>query len=436
MDRRLYEAALTGNVVQLQQLLLEDQLILNAVSLSSSGENPLHVASMARHLNFVTEMIRLKPEFAEELNQYGLSPLHIASANGDSDMVRELLKIGSHVCCLQGSERRIPLHYAAMKGRLDVIRELVLACPESAGEGTVQGETALHLALKNNQLEGFGVLVEMLKKVKKDSFLNKKDELGNTILHLAASRKQRQVAELLLTGDGVIEVNSKNCRGLTPLDVLQMFPSEAGDREIADLLRNAGASRGQDVVVSDPSPSSNNIQQTILEQSSPSNVESWIEYFKFSRGRDSPSEARNSLLMIAILLATATYQAVMSPPGGNWQDDAPPYHIAGQSIFATKYKTTFWMFVFLNSTGFYMSLYMINTLTVNFPMQLELQYCIVAITGNYSYAIGLNAIAPYGVFGYILILVTSFFSIGLHLTVKKVKQILSSRRARTSRRDI
>ncbi|XP_042504551.1 ankyrin repeat-containing protein BDA1-like isoform X1 [Macadamia integrifolia] len=435
MDGRLYEAAQTGNIVQLLQLLHEDQHILNAVSLSSSGENPLHVASKARHLNFVTEMIRLKPEFAKELNQDGLSSLHIASAYGDIDMVTELLKMGHHMCCLKGRERMIPLHYAAMKGRLDVIRELVLAYPESAGEGTVQGETALHLALKNNQLEAFGVLVEMLKELKKDSYLNKKDEQGNTVLHLAASRKQReQVVELLLTGDsitpGVIEVNSKNCCGLTPLDVLLMFPSVAGDREIADILQQAGALRARDLVSN--SPLSINYQamgtNPRTSHSSPWNVDHLVEYFKFKSGRDSPSEARNSLLVIAVLLATATYQAGLSPPGGNWQDDAPPYHTAGQSIYGTKNKTTFGVFVFFNSTGFYLSLYMISILTSRFPLHLELQVSMVAIAITYSIAI--TIVTPNGGLRLILIILTSVLSIAISFIVKWVRLLYRSVRTR------
>ena len=33
-----------------------------------------------------------------------------------------------------------------------------------------------------------------------------------------------------------------------------------------------------------------------------------VEYFKFKKGRDSPSEARSALLVIAVLVVTATFQ--------------------------------------------------------------------------------------------------------------------------------
>lgn len=77
--------------------------------------------------------------------------------------------------------------------------------------------------------------------------MNMKDEKGNTVLHLATWRKQRQVVELLCsdgaTSSGTMEVNAVNQGGLTALDTLAIFPSEAGDREIEEILRNAGANR-------------------------------------------------------------------------------------------------------------------------------------------------------------------------------------------------
>lgn len=37
-------------------------------------------------------------------------------------------------------------------------------------------------------------------------------------------------------------------------------------------------------------------------------------------------EKRNALLVVAVLLVTVTYQAVLSPPGGVWQDDSNTYN--------------------------------------------------------------------------------------------------------------
>ncbi|KAA8515824.1 hypothetical protein F0562_018565 [Nyssa sinensis] len=198
MDRRLFEAAWTGNVEYLLQLMKDDPCILSAAALAGA-ETPLHIACMAGHLSFAKVVMKLRQEFAGELNQDGFSPLHIASANGYVEMVKELLKADHNLCLVKGRQRRIPLHSAAIKGRVDVIRELLSASGDSIAEVTARGETALHLAVKNNQFEAFKVLAEHLKQFSKEKdVLNKKDEHGNTILHLAVSRKQYEVVDLML----------------------------------------------------------------------------------------------------------------------------------------------------------------------------------------------------------------------------------------------
>ncbi|KAL5724050.1 hypothetical protein ACHQM5_007360 [Ranunculus cassubicifolius] len=390
MYRRLFEASLTGNVSELHQLLREDPLTLHAVSLSSA-ETPLHVAAMAGHLDFVKEVIRLKPEFIEQLNQDGFSPLHIASANGYVEIVREILSTNhSGGLMITSREKKTALHYAAMKGRINVIQELLSNCAETVEAVTIQGETAIHLAVKNDQFEAFEFMFQKLKGLGKEDVINRKDERGNTVLHLATYTKQRAVVELLLVGDilslGTIELNAMNKSGLTAFDLLLLFPSEAGDREIEWILRGAGAKTAQDLCQLDPQPSLSN---SPASESSHSPFGLLVDYFKFKRGRDSPSDARTALLVIAVLITAATFQAGYSPPGGVWQDNGTGTtpHSAGKSILSTTNKVQYGLYVYFNSFGFYMSLFLIQVLTNSFPLRLELQMCMIAVVCAYNLAI-------------------------------------------------
>ncbi|THG03166.1 hypothetical protein TEA_026398 [Camellia sinensis var. sinensis] len=316
MDRRLIVAAQIGDVDLLLNLIQYNSLILHYVSLTEE-ETPLYIASMAGHLNFVRKILELKPNFAEVLNQDGFSPLHIASVNGYLEIVKELLSLNVNrdLCTLMGRDKRIPLHYAAIK-------------------------------VKNNQIEALRVLVEHLKNIKKEGVLSMEDEHGSTILHLAILGRQ-----------AVVEVNSLNKNNLTALDVLLSFQRRAGDREIEDVLRQASAKRARDLHTSTLALTSQNQGVTtnlsndwlVTIERTLSPGRQLLDYFKYDKFRDSPSETRNTMLVIAILIATATYQAVLSPP-----------------------------------VGFFTSLYMINVLTRGFPLQLELQVSMCALATTYD----------------------------------------------------
>ncbi|KAM7508865.1 hypothetical protein LguiA_019318 [Lonicera macranthoides] len=374
------------------------------------------MACLAGHLDFVKEVLKLKKKFATELNQDGFAPLHIAASNGHVEIVKEILKTDGNLCQLEGRERMIPLHYAVIKGRVDVIKELLSACVDSIENLTARGETTLHLAVKNHQFQAFKVLVEYLKEFKKEDLLNGKDGQGNTILHLAVSRKQYEAIDLVLNEHnvtkGTMEVNSLNKMALSPLDVLLQFQSEAGDREIEDLLRQAGAMRAKDlpslsVQVPDTQDlvdtNGNALDEQLGANRPQSSAELLLEYFKYNNIKDSPSKVRNTLLVIVILIATATYQAVLSPPGGLWQDDSTPSssssnitnstnttvtitrpHTAGRAIMGTQNSVAYGLFIFFNSIGFFTALHMIYFLTPGFPMRLELHVLLFALAVTYD----------------------------------------------------
>lgn len=244
-----------------------------------------------------------------------------------------------------------------------------------------------------------------------------------------------QVIEFLLgdatiPGSGVTEVNLMNNSGLTALDVLLIFPSEAGDREIKEILHSAGAKRAQDIAFP-PFGTQNHarLNSTTTVETCPMQPNNLVNYFRFHRGRDSPGEARSALLVIAVLVATATYQVGLSPPGGVWQDNSGTNqsnstatnkaHFAGQSIFSSLGIISFGIFVLFNSIGFSVSLYMISILTSKFPMRFELQICLLAMFFTYNTAI--ITISPDNLKIFLIVL-TSILPLTVSLVAKWVRE--------------
>lgn len=188
--------------------------------------------------------------------------------------------------------------------------------------------------------------MEGLKQCNNLVILNSRDVEGNTVLHPSAATKNHQAVELLVNCNdpGVLEVNATNKSGLSALDLFILCPCESGSgAETMRLLGRLGAARAQD---------SNPIAQAARE-----GIKDLERYFEFRLDRDNPSDVRNALLVVAVLMATATYQAGLEPPGKALLA-TNPYALAGVML--------------ANSAGFLASMNMIVVLTHNFPFKFEL----------------------------------------------------------------
>ncbi|MFS7989804.1 putative ankyrin repeat-containing domain, PGG domain, ankyrin repeat-containing domain superfamily [Helianthus anomalus] len=412
MDQRLFQAAWNGDVNHLLHEIQANPSMLHAAALEG-GENPLHVACLAGHLNFVATVVNLRPQLCWELNQDGFSPLHIAASCGHVEIVKVLLQVHLDLCLLEGKDRKIPLHLSVAKGNVEVTK-LLLSILESVDCTTAQGETVLHLAVKYNQFKVFEHLIQHLKQANKEDLLNSKDLNGNTCLHIAVYKKQYQVVDLILNG-GIIskekmELNSLNKSGLTPLDTLLMFQSEIGDREIHEILVQSGALKAKSLQSLEYTQEQTPNLHDTRPNHSMSRAKVVLDYFMYDKLNEPPTEVRNTLLVILVLVVAATYQSALSPPRGTWQDDFRPStsnnssssatsntnatlpHTAGQPIMRTYKPTIYRIFLFANFLANNASIFMIIVLTGGFPLQKELHVTVVALL--VSYAAGVIGINP------------------------------------------
>ncbi|KAH7856894.1 hypothetical protein Vadar_006656 [Vaccinium darrowii] len=330
VERRLKNACLSGNVADLYALIGEDELILNRVS-SPSGffetDTPLHVAASCGHLDFTKALLLRKPELATEVDSLRQSALHLASVAGHVEIVQELLRVNADVCFARDQDGRIPLHLAAMKGRVDVIPKLLGAKGNSIHEKLSKGKTILHLCVQYNKLEVLKTLVQHLHSNNEESLLNSRDDDGNTILHLAAALKQMDTIEYLLGIKSVKDqANVKNQNGFTALDVVEHCPNrDLKTMEIREILSKASVRSGG--LGSKPESPPDNPPPLPSQRRGKVRVILqciywfWIKYFKADHTW--LKEVRGHLITAATLTATMAFQAILSPPGGFWQESGP-----------------------------------------------------------------------------------------------------------------
>ncbi|KAJ4957379.1 hypothetical protein NE237_024490 [Protea cynaroides] len=360
MERRLYEAALEGNVIALIELLQEDAFVLDRIV--TSVETPLHIAAMLGHVSFAKEILNRKPEFAGEFNFQRCSPLHLASVKGHIQIVKLLLSLNPSVCLVRDCDGRTPLHLAAMKHQVEILNELARAKPEACWIQDDRKQTILHLCITHNNFEALKLLVNS---VNDDEFVNLKDGDGNTLLHLSVINKQIEMLKFLLDCTK-IEVNTLNTYGFTALDVLLQSPRDLKDMDILMSLLQAGAMRAKD---------------GSLGKKTKDQISSKPYHSKRSNSKKDPKKKgdwvrkkRNTIMVVASLIATMAFQAGVNPPGGLWQETTFDSHgnlghHAGSSILSTENPSAYDEFLVVNTVGFIASLSIILSLISGLPLK-------------------------------------------------------------------
>ncbi|XP_048618863.1 ankyrin repeat-containing protein BDA1-like isoform X2 [Brassica napus] len=346
---RLDMEAQDGDIEGLYELIAEYPNILEHFDNVSFCETPLHIAAEKGQTHFAMELMNLKPSLALKLNVSGFSPMHLALQNNHIRMVRGFLAMDSSLVSIKGRGRITPLHYVA--------------------------QLAVHVAVKSQQFMAFKVLLGWVRRVNREEILDWKDEDGNTVFHIAASMNQTEVMKLLRN---TVNVKAKNLDGKTAMDILETDKSPIFPKATT-LFRSA-----KERLLFGPSMS---LAGYLSRE--PSTIEGKNKLLglnnlsKTKHGSRESTDFRNAILVVAVLIVTATYQAGLSPPGGYWEDDSPnDGHTAGQMTMSFNLALFFYI---LNGVAFFSSLYVIMVLIIGLPMWMVL-YGSTAALGMANYA--------------------------------------------------
>ncbi|KAK4770399.1 hypothetical protein SAY87_030931 [Trapa incisa] len=149
----------------------------------------------------------------------------------------------------------------------------------------------------------------------------------------------------------------------------------------------------------------------------------WCRDFQYSapqdaRPHDSPTKARNVLLIVAALIVAVTFQAGVNPPGGVWQENSND-HRAGQAIYAQRTESFYMAFLVCNTIALSTSIVVIISMTYKFPYFPEVWIATIVMFVTYGFAI--FAVTPKSVkFRFVLIAGATPFLLRTVIHVYKV----------------
>ena len=141
----------------------------------------------------------------------------------------------------------------------------------------------------------------------------------------------------------------------------------------------------------------------------------WLEYLRYQG--DWLEETRGSLMVVATVITTITFQPALSPPGGFWQNDIDNKTVAaacgygttceaGTLVLAYDYETVFLLFLISNTISFTASLCVTLLLISGFPLKnkafmgiLTFAMCTTLTFLGITYILAFAMVLPVSLFG-------------------------------------
>ncbi|KAG5224830.1 ankyrin repeat-containing protein [Salix suchowensis] len=312
----LYIAASIGYLRRPEKDKVIDEILRNCISVDYGGPNgrtALHAAITARDIGTIRKILDKEKKLTRTTDENGWTPLHYAayfSRWGNILAVKALLECDVSAAYIAEKEKkRTALHIAAMQGEIEVMKEIVSSCPACCDLVDNRGWNALHYVVARQSKYAFKECLGMIPKLER--LKTEKDDKGNTPFHLIAAlmHEQEEWGKVYPYGDeqsGIYGLNKQE------LSIANIRSGDFGEiqKKIIKSLEDVG---------SGPfgyGPFLTPYRRDIIEEGK-------------KKREEALNRAREYHLVVAALIATVTFAATFTLPGGYKSDQ-------GTAILAKK----------------------------------------------------------------------------------------------------
>ncbi|KAK9266098.1 hypothetical protein L1049_003444 [Liquidambar formosana] len=215
MDFRLFEAIFTNDKPTFMTLVQDNQDILEQKT-AKSLNTALHLATRFGQVEFVREIVKLRPDMVAAINEDLETPLHEACKQGNAEVLNLLLEANPLAACMLNYKGRSALFKACSNGHLHLVK-LLLNTPRLLDlEDNGVDQTSLHVAAARGHTD---IVREILNV--RPNFASKIDKNGFSPLHYSSSRDHLEITKMLLNLNQELAVQYDN-NGYTPVHLAAM----------------------------------------------------------------------------------------------------------------------------------------------------------------------------------------------------------------------
>lgn len=263
------------------------------------GRHALHAAARNGNQEIARSIVRARPDLATKADSKEDTPIRLAVCYNKVDVLRALLEHDVSLGYELSHQGFTLLTSAAARGHVDVARELLIHCPDAPyyhGRGEVS--TCLHTAVYNGHTE---FVQFILKTPQFQQLVNMRDSKGKTALHYAIEKCNPRIVADLLSCKGIdTTILDSDCKSAaSQLLGIANLEKSLDWKEVQVLMLKADPKDGE--------ISSYNLHEGVKQHETiDSRKERKIITQKYT----------SNTALAAILLATITFTAAFTLPGG------------------------------------------------------------------------------------------------------------------------
>ncbi|XP_074332316.1 protein ACCELERATED CELL DEATH 6-like [Apium graveolens] len=322
-----------AKTILITRLSYTNQYILDEAI--TKGKSLVHATVTARNIELLQKVGKIKPAVIHVKDEYGQTPLHHAAALNFLEGVEFLVHKFKMDIYEKNAYGFYPLHSASKNGHVGILKKLLQHCPDAKEFVNDDNQNILHVAAMYGK---DSVVRYILSTPELDLLLNEKDKDGNTPLHLATINWHPEVLSSL-TWDKRVDLGLVNLEGLTAIDSAEE-KMEAMTSYRQRLTWMALKSAGTEKAKLQNKPKLDRLKSATNEPYD-------MDYSK---------DRVNTLLLVSTLVATVTFAAGFTMPGG-YSNSEPD-----EGMATLLNKITFQVFVICDTIALYSAIMVAVTL--------------------------------------------------------------------------